>query len=218
MNTIAIHGILGVRTRNWEGIGGHESQRHTVCEKDKDSSVHLHVATDRFDMQRAYGSGQCQKLKPRGNWLVTLDVPEYMTPALRSALTNELTCITSGLCRVRFAGDDDAIQPFENSLYVTFTGSGLWTPYLGTYDDTWEFEFSDCGTPVEGFVDVWTLDRSEIRVRGECANEGIGYGIVGRKALTTRRVQKGVEAISQGIAESYGTVVQRQNRPCANEG
>lgn len=170
------------------------------------------------DMQRAYGSGQCQKLKPRGNWLVTLDVPEYMTPALRSALTNELTCITSGLCRVRFAGDDDAIQPFENSLYVTFTGSGLWTPYLGTYDDTWEFEFSDCGTPVEGFVDVWTLDRSEIRVRGECANEGIGYGIVGRKALTTRRVQKGVEAISQGIAESYGTVVQRQNRPCANEG
>lgn len=175
-----------------------------------DESANSHV-------QRAYGSAQCQKCRPRGNWLVTLDVPESMTSALRRALTDELTCITSGLCRVAFAGDDDAKEPFENSLYITFTGSGLWIPCLGKYGDRWEFEFSDCGTPVEGFVDVWVLEGSEVRVRGECVNEGTGYGIVGKKALTARRIQKGVENISQGISQSYGAAIQRRNQPRANE-
>ena len=164
------------------------------------------------------GQGECQKCQPCGDWLVTLDVPEFMTGDLKSALTYELTRITSGLCRVRFAGDEDAGQSFENSLYVTFTASGLWTPFWGKYDDTWEFEFADCGIPVEGIVDTWVFQGPEIRARGECTNEGIGYGIVGRKALTARRVSKTVEVISNGIAESYKDAAEHRSKPAPNEG
>jgi hypothetical protein len=142
----------------------------------------------RSGISRAYGTsqGKSAKFQPEGDRSVTLDVPGFLEGVLKQALSRELSRITLDSCIVRFAGDDDGGGAFENSVYVTLSASGVWTPFWGTYNDAWEFEFSDSGSPVTGLSDTFVIEGQELYAKGECTNGGTGIGIVGRRALTAR--------------------------------
>lgn len=89
----------------------------------------------------------------------------------------------------------------------------FWTPFWGTYNDTWEFEFSDSGIPASGISDTVVIQGQELYAKGECTNGGTGIGIVGRKALTARRALRVAGVVSEAIMKTYEDAAKNRAKP-----